>query len=164
MTYYADLKVVDAARTFVSRRGVAGSSNEQYDALCKAVSIAPTPERIRLPMACGCGVEEERATRRAELDAVIESLGIDPSCSDLGTRLLWYLHWKCGGFNVESVGVDMWMGVEVQSKTHRLYVECDRFEDGLAAIARYIVDSGLAVDWDGGPDETSADDPLLPPG
>lgn len=151
MNNYHEYKVVEAARAYIALRGCGGSHATEYDALTKAVHSLPAKTNVDAGFACICGDDTEHKRSLDENNAVIESLGIDPASPNVVGDLLWFLHWNCGGFDVEGIGVDMWMGVVVESDTHHIYAQCDRIQHGLARIAQYIVDNDLAVDWDGEP-------------
>lgn len=101
------------------------------------------PARVRLPMVCRCG-DERRVEWTKRVAAAQEKVAPAPVEFVTGMVHEFNNAYSPWWFHIGSVYADQWLGVAVVGRNYmtdqraKVYVECDRFEDGLTAIWEYL--------------------------
>lgn len=108
----------------------------------------PPSADVELPMVCTCR-EEGQASADALMSEVTgrlsaeseTSLAIPVSMDNFLTRVVWSLNDDFGA-HITTIDTDQWSAVTVQKYdgTQRVRVECDRVENGIAAIWKWLAD------------------------
>lgn len=95
--------------------------------------------RTVLPMVCVCKDEGKAVAK--ELNDWAETLIGDHEEIGLVSALVMELNWEHEAW-VTQMAADMWFGVEVTlyPTDEKIYITCDRVEDGLIAILRHLVE------------------------
>jgi hypothetical protein len=94
--------------------------------------------KTTLPMTCVCRDEGKEAAAEIKAKA-LKIMGAEEA-DDLSAWVTWCIHqlnWEYNTY-ITMMASDMWCGIQAESPTERIYIECDRIEDGLAEIIVYL--------------------------
>lgn len=95
--------------------------------------------RVALDMPCRCS-DEGAADADALRREVAAGLECEPDDPNFVSWIIASLNWDFNWTYVDGIAHDMWFGVSAESSDEKIFVPCDRVEDGLAAIWKYLND------------------------
>lgn len=101
-------------------------------------------EKVSLDMPCRCSDEGRADADALRHDVWTELTEGDSEIlvredSDFVSTVIASLEWDLNT-HITFIGMDMWFGIGAENENEKIFVPCDRVEDGLAAIWKYLND------------------------